>query len=166
MKGMKVNVRKKKRGFTVLEMILALIIMGIIVTVLTPLFRNSISMYIYTTEIAEEGQIARIAFNRMLMDMRDITTLNSGTSTSIDFIDVDNDNLNYYVSGSNLFLNGSLAAENLNDLTIEYIDWNGASIDEPDSSTWQIRITMEFDIMGSPQTYTGEIQPRNWQGGI
>jgi prepilin-type N-terminal cleavage/methylation domain-containing protein len=157
---------KKNAGFSLIEIITALVIMAIITVTLMPLFKNNVEMYFHTAAIADAGQGARIAFNRLLMDMRMMTDLNSGTATSIDFNDVDGNTVTYSISGSTLLLNGNTAAENVSSLTFEYIDTNGVITSAPNAGTWQIRVTLQFDIFGSPQSYSAEIQPRNWQGDI
>jgi len=157
------KLKEKTGGFTLLEMVLALVIMSIITVTLAPLFRNSVNMYMYTAAIADSGQCARIAFNRLLMDMREIQTMNYGGTTYINFVDIDGDTRSYTVSESNLYLNGQLAADNLQSLNFEYMDINGVTCSATDPDIWQIRMTMNFDIMGTTHTYSADIQPRNWQ---
>ena len=157
---------RKKGGFTLLEVILALIVMGIITVTLVPLFRNNIEMYLHTSAIVEAGQSSRIAFNRVIMSMREMTNLNYGTDGSINFDDIDGNTYSYEVSGDYLLMNGSVAAENVSGMILEYVSTDGSTSAAPDSSTWSIRVTLNFDIMNSPQSYSAEIMPRNWQTGL
>jgi prepilin-type N-terminal cleavage/methylation domain-containing protein len=158
--------RKRKSGFTLLEVILALIVMGIITVTLVPLFRSNIEMYLHTAAIVEAGQSSRIAFNRLIMSMREMNDLNYGTDGSINFDDIDGNTYSYEVSGDYLLMNGSVAAENVSSMVLEYVSTDGSTSAAPDSSTWSIRVTLNFDIMDSPQSYSAEIMPRNWQSGI
>ena len=157
---------RKKGGFTLLEVILALIVMGIITVTLVPLFRNNIEMYLHTAAIVEAGQSSRIAFNRVIMSMREMTDLNNGTDASINFNDINGDTYSYEISGDYLLMNGSVAAENVSGMILEYVSMDGSTSAAPDSSTWSIRVTLNFNIMNSPQSYSAEIMPRNWQTGL
>ena len=158
--------QKQRDGFTLIEMILGLVVMGIITVALMPLFRNNIELYLNTSAIAEAGQSSRIAFNRLIMNLREMTDLNSGTENAIDFADIDGNTFNYSVSGNYLMMNGSVAADHVSSMQIDYVSTDGTVKTAPDSSTWSIRVTLNFDIMNSPQSYSAEIMPRNWQTGL
>ncbi|MBN1781611.1 prepilin-type N-terminal cleavage/methylation domain-containing protein [bacterium] len=155
------KIKAGNAGFSLMELIMAMLVMAVLMVAITPLFKTSILTFTQTTAIAESGQSARIAFNRLLLDMKKMDLINSGSSSGISFDDIDGNTVVYAYSGERLLRNGSTAAGDVSGFTIEYIDVDGYVYAAPSDDTWQIKVTLDFDIQGSPASFTAEVSPRN-----
>jgi prepilin-type N-terminal cleavage/methylation domain-containing protein len=156
------------RGFTLVEMVIALVATSVIVVSVAPYFRVNLKSYM-TVRLAKDSlEAARIGFNRMTSEMRRLQDPND-----IDYADSDDfqfwymnpdgsyTQVEYYYHSSTGQVRrwtggfNSRLVEGVSTFNITYYDKSGSSF-SPGSSTypniWRVRIKM---ILGSDdETYT------------
>jgi prepilin-type N-terminal cleavage/methylation domain-containing protein len=76
------------RGFTMIEMVIALTATAVLIGAVAPFFRVNLKSYMAVRFAKDTLESARIGFNRMVSEMRrlqDTNDFNSASSTSLDF---------------------------------------------------------------------------------
>jgi prepilin-type N-terminal cleavage/methylation domain-containing protein len=99
------------KGFTLVEMAIAIVVTSIIVVTITPFLRTTVNSYMTVRLGKETMEAARIGFNRMSSEIRRIeapTQFTSGSSTSFEF-EFTNENdstgdVEYYYDSHNYWL--------------------------------------------------------------
>lgn len=124
-----------KRGFTLIELIMVITIVGIIGGVIAPFVANSINYWILVKDEREVISSARLALNRMVREIRQIKDTASITAfTDTDFAftrlkaDGSEETVRFYQSGSSLLRNTRELSDKLQGpggLTFRYLDENG-----------------------------------------
>jgi prepilin-type N-terminal cleavage/methylation domain-containing protein len=87
--------RPQGRGFTMIEMVIALTAAAILVGSVAPFFRVNLKSYMAVRFAKDSLESARIGFNRMVSEMRrlqEVNDINAATSTSFDFFYLKPDN--------------------------------------------------------------------------
>jgi len=98
---------KDSAGFTIIELICTMVIIGIVAAMFTGYFRSQALLFNTTASDQDLNQNARVILERMGNEVRqaETMTLTSATDFSIT-ADIDEDGINetvrYYLSGSNL----------------------------------------------------------------
>jgi prepilin-type N-terminal cleavage/methylation domain-containing protein len=80
--------RPKGRGFTMIEMVIALTAAAILVGTVAPFFRVNLKSYMAVRLAKDTLEAARIGFNRMVSEMRrlqETNDINTATSSTFDF---------------------------------------------------------------------------------
>lgn len=121
----------KKTGFTLTELIIVIILVGIIAGVVTPFIANSFSYWVITR--AERDAIfgSRLALNRMVREIRQIKNVSSignYTATQFSYTDINNNSMDFRQSGASLYRNTDELSDKLQDpggLEFTYLDQNG-----------------------------------------
>jgi len=168
--------RTHSAGFTLIEMIISIVLVGIIVASISPLFQGSARSYYTVTTINENFQAARIGFNRMLSDLRELlgsTSILSGTSYSITFTDVNGSTITYVLSNAYTLdrtktgtdnIPPAVLVPNVTGLDIEYFDKDGVELAAPlaaPANVWNIRVSMTVNVSGQSASFQGTASPRN-----
>jgi prepilin-type N-terminal cleavage/methylation domain-containing protein len=150
---------KKKMGFTLIEMIIVLVIVGIIAAFSSKLLSQGFSAYL--TGKSVEGAVwqARLALARMALDFRRLRSRNDfitkGTNQFV-FIDLTGTTITYQLTGSNLTRNGQTLATGVNNLNFNYYDSTGAA-----ATTEVYYITYSFALNNTTLSYQSGIYFRN-----
>ncbi len=159
------------RGFTLIEMIVSMVIAGIAMAAITPIFMGNTKSFNTVTLINESAQAARIGFNRLMADLREInrsTSISNGTANSITFIDVSGNVISYSQSGYDINRAKGVVASakmipNVSGFSIQYYDRNDALIALPISAptnVWRICVTLNVTISGQTATFESSVNPR------
>jgi len=159
------------RGFTLIEMVVSLVIAGIVMATLTPIFVGNTRSFNTVTLVNENVQAARIGFNRLMADLREINrsaSISNGTANSIVFTDVSANVISYTQSGYNInrakgAVASALMIPNVSGFTIQYYDRNDALISPPLSApanVWRIRVTLNVTVSGQTATFESSVNPR------
>jgi len=153
---------RKSRGFTLMELVMTIVIMAILLGTLGPLYRTGLTLFLKTNEITQGSQSARIAFNRLVHDLKTISVINDCTYHSIDFDDIDGNNIVYELSGTDLLRNDARAMNHVQNLWFVYYDRNNNWIWSPETDDlWVVRVIMDIDVDENESRFTAEVSPRN-----
>lgn len=141
-------------GFTLIEFLSVIVLLGIIGTVVTMIYTNSLSAI--TTQQAvitatTEGQLAIQRMFREIASTRSPTDISTASSSTYAFTDTSGNSITYTLSGSTLTRNGITIANSVNSLTFTYQNKNGSSA----GSTSAIRyVTFSINISNQSANYS------------
>lgn len=126
----------KKLGFTLIELIMVIVIVGIIAGVMTPFAANSFRYWALTRSERDAIFSSRLALNRMVREIRQIknvASITTFTATQFAYTDINNNTMNFQQSGNSLLRIYNGASNELSNklqssggLTFTYLDTNGA----------------------------------------
>jgi len=126
---------KTQGGFTLIELVLVIIIVGIILAGSSNLMAQGFRSFIATRDILNENRQTSIAIESMIRDLhaiRSTSDITSASSATITFNDTAGNSIAYSKSGSILTRTENsepqILADNLPDLSFEYYANNGTSI--------------------------------------
>jgi prepilin-type N-terminal cleavage/methylation domain-containing protein len=167
------NGRKGERGMTMIELVISLVVIGLISVTLMPFFKVNLQSYLKARTGKTAIQTARIAFNRMVNDVKQLKSpldIWYGSSSRID-VDVPNDGLaaityRYDSSDDILYRDGVKLAESVKSFTISYFTMNGTQKSVPFayvSDVWRIQIDMSVGDAQYTLNLREQIAPRNFQ---
>lgn len=166
---------RRKRGFSLIELIMAIMILGIIAGVGAPLIIEVSEAWIFQTQRKELSESARIAMDRMIREIRrilDRASVITANSTTFQFIDIDNRNITFGISGTVLTrsVNGIpyRLASNISSLSFTYYDSAGAVIATPTLNPAQtdirrIAIDLTFSLGNQQLSFSSSVSPRRLQ---
>ncbi len=124
---MSMSIIKKKqisRGFTLIELVLVVALMGIISVVLGRVLMQGYKTFITSQEILETDSKAWLALERISDDIRQIRSASdiSVTQTSaMTFVDVTGTTIQYSLSSDSLLRNGQTLINGVQSLTFDYL---------------------------------------------
>ncbi len=152
---------KKIRGFSLIEFVIVITIMGFVAVISSALIFHTFRTYYAITVMSDLDSQARVVFNRMTKDFREIQTNQSGFSfvqdseatDQITFNDADANSITYAISGGNLVRNSQILATNVSDLKFTFYDQAGGTTTTPLLVRY---IKFMFTISKSQSTQSGE----------
>ncbi len=112
-------------GFTLLEAILVIAILSVIVGAVAPLFRTSVLGWEARDRRLELFQIARIAMDKMVREMKTSVEFSTVLSDEVDFLDGNGNSVEFKLDGNILERNGDELASPVSALTFTYYDREG-----------------------------------------
>lgn len=141
----------KRTGFTLIEVIMVLVILGIVAGIVTPFVANAIRYWDLVRKERELISTARYAVNRVVREIRQLKNTNSITTyTDTDFAftrikaDGTDENVEFQQSGDILLRNSDELADDVQSLTFTYLDVNGGTTSTP-SSMRMVRIQLVLE---------------------
>ncbi len=159
---------KKQNGFSLIELITVIVILGVIVAMSSLLLSQGFNAFFNTANIADANSQGQLALERMSRDIRQIRSpsdITTATSTQLSFNDINNDAISYTLSGSNLTLTQNsttqILAVGINSLTFTYYDQNGATPPASTAATRFIKVTLTVTQNNANFTVSTSIYPRN-----
>lgn len=128
--------RQKQTGFTLIELVMTIVLMGIISVVMGRILFQGYQTFLTSQNISETDWHGFLALERIASDIHnirsagDISTIQSNQFT---FVDVDGNTVQYQVSGNTLLRNGQTLAGGVQSFSFSYTDENGATTATPSS---------------------------------
>jgi prepilin-type N-terminal cleavage/methylation domain-containing protein len=146
----------KKRGFTLIEMALTIVIIGITIGLLSPWLINAVQAYdLVSTRRIMLGQV-RAGLDRMVREIRLIpgqAQIISTTASSFQFQYPAGTNITYSLSGTDLKRNTDKLIQNVTALTFTYYDQAGNTTTTA-SSVRSVGIQISAHTTSSNNAYT------------
>lgn len=164
---------KPARGFSLVEVIVVIVVVGIIFSVGAMILGRGFSAYFGGENVTAQDWQARVAFERMTRDLRDAhanTNVVVTGGTAINFSVYDQatatiTNVNYALSGTTLQRNGVALADNVNNLQFALLQSNGATTALA-SQAYYIQVQLTVSASGPKGNYNlsfrDTISPRNF----
>ena len=128
----------RKNGFTLIELVVVISVVGIISTIVGSILLGAIDAWTFKFNRNDILWDSRLAIDRMTREIRTIrnaTSVTTASSSQLRFIDAGNKDITYSMSSTNLNRteNGTvnLLAENVSSLAFTYYDANDAVIPAP-----------------------------------
>ena len=129
---------KKNKGFTLVEIVIAIVIVGIVSTIIGAMLLGTIKAWTFKfnrNDILWDGRLALDRMTREIRTIRNSTSVTTASAAQLRFIDTNNTDITYSLSSTNLnrTANGTanLLAENVSSLAFTYYDSSGTVIPVP-----------------------------------
>lgn len=162
--------RDNAGGFTLIEMIVSIVLVGIMASFLIINVADLIEGYLFTRDNTNTSLGAQVALSRLTKELSAIDSVSSGSETSMtySFVRDGASQSNRTVSwagtaGDPLLLGGVILAENVNSFQINYCDAYSDAGDFTWSGTEKV-IGITLDITGASDvvsSFSFRVVPRN-----
>lgn len=152
------------RGFTLIEMVVVMAIVGVVAVAVTPMIMSMFESYTDQRQFADTDAQARLALERMLRELRTVRTPAdlSAPGASISFTDVNGNAIAYSLSGTQLLRDTDVLATGVANLAFSYFDRTGAPV-AGGAAPYYIRA--QFTLAppgGNARNLIGEVLPRTF----
>jgi prepilin-type N-terminal cleavage/methylation domain-containing protein len=124
---------RSKKGMTLIEIVMAIVIVASVVTGLSFYIKNIVDLYNFVTFRSEIASSGRLALSRMIREIRQCSSpteaagnISVADAHGFTFIDVTGATIAYSLSGTNLMRNSDVLAANVSALNFTYYDLNSA----------------------------------------
>lgn len=112
--------KNKKLGFTLLELIIVIVLVGIVVFFLAGIIQQIVESWYFVVDKEELSIQAPYALNRLVRELRTANTVTSALSNSITFRDYQNNVYMYYLSNGVLYRNGKEILDGITNFSLQY----------------------------------------------
>jgi len=141
---------RNKRGFTLIELIMVIVLVGIIAGVIAPFMGNAFTYWALVRNEREAIATARMALARMTREIRhieEVTSIDTFTATQFEFDrvkpDQTMDDVDFELSGDTILRNSQELADNVSSLAFAYLDADGnTTATQADIRMVQITLTV------------------------
>jgi prepilin-type N-terminal cleavage/methylation domain-containing protein len=156
-------------GMTLMEMILVIAVSGILVSASVVVFQPIIDSWAIAQSRSEAVVEVQFALDRMeteIAALKDATSVVTASASEFRFIDVDNNNIRFYVSGSNIMRNNDILVRGIQSLTFSYTSVAEAAVASPivspsATNLWRVKARIAVVNDGQSVTMETQVQPRN-----
>lgn len=160
---------KNTRGFTLIEMIAAIALMGILAAFVSIGIAKVFEGYIFTRDNADTSLNAQIAMSRLMKEFSSIEAVTLGSGTAItytynkDGISIPDRRVSWSGVNTPLLLGGNVLTENVNDFALTY----HTSHTDAGDNTWdgtEKMIGITLDLKGASNvvsSFSIRVVPRN-----
>jgi prepilin-type N-terminal cleavage/methylation domain-containing protein len=166
-------------GFTLVEIVIVLVVMGIIILAITPFLRVNLKSYVAVKKGKYNLEMARIGFNRMISEMRriqgplsirfeDSSTMQFDAMFSRDGV-ISTKTITYaYDAAAGVVTRAedpqgaSTLVDNVSSFQLEYLDKAGNPI-STESEIWRLRVSMTIGTGSEAAQFIQEIHPKIFQ---
>jgi prepilin-type N-terminal cleavage/methylation domain-containing protein len=119
--------RKKTAGFTLIELIMVIVIMGVISVVIGHILFQSFQTFITAQSVSDDDWQGLLSMNKFTNDVHNIRSMNdisTITASSFSFVDMSGTTVTYALSGSSLQRSGTTLASGVTGMAFAYYDKN------------------------------------------
>lgn len=116
-------------GFTLIELVVVLILMGIISVVVGRILFHGYQTILTSQNISESDWSGFLALDRLVDDIHNIRSaadIATASATQLIFVDVNNTTVQYQLSGTNLLRNSQTLASGIQSIVFSYLTTSGA----------------------------------------
>lgn len=167
--------KKNKKGFTLIEVIMAIVLASVLALLVGPLLGVAIQSYLFHSDrvgLQESSDLAHARMSREIRRVKNDQSFVTATSDTLTFVNNDNQQIRYRLNGNSITRTQDAQAETVlvdniqtNGLTFTYYDENGNEISSFTPATIsnirgiEIRIVFASNL-GTLLTQTF-VRPRN-----
>lgn len=153
---------KKQKGFTILESLLAIVVISVVLVAVGYILLQAMRSYTLVIDRREALQEARLAVNMMTNEIQTIanptTDISSISTTSMTFTKAGGGGVVYSISGGELFRGSNILATNVSSQSrFDYYTAGGALTSNP-SQVYRVHIALEVD---TGDTASGKVMLNN-----
>lgn len=126
--------RRSQKGFSLVELVMTIVIMGIISVVVGKILLQGYKTFITSQDISEvdwQGLLALESLTNDIHNIRSSADITTISSSSFAFTDMTGTSVTYALSGSTLQRNSLTVASGISALTYSYLDKNGSVTASP-----------------------------------
>ncbi len=159
---------KKQQGFSLIEMIMVILVLGILTAMASLLLSQGLNAFSSSSDLLDANAQGQVAIQRMARDIRLVRSpadISTATSGQFSFTDINNNAVSYALSGSSLNVtkNGSTQtlAVGVNSLTFTYYDRNGTTPPASTAATRYIKIALVITQNNVNYSLTTSLYTRN-----
>ncbi|MBU4148945.1 MAG: prepilin-type N-terminal cleavage/methylation domain-containing protein [Candidatus Omnitrophica bacterium] len=155
-----------KRGFTLIELVMVIVIIAIIVVMIAPFIATMLDSWLFLKTERDMLFSTRLALNRVVREIRQIENVASiatFTATEFEFDEVGSNTINFRQSGSSLLRNSDELCDKLQDpggLTFTYLDSDG-NVTATAANIRMVRVKMILELEDSSITIESSATFRN-----
>jgi len=158
-----------KEGFTLVEVVLAITLVALMATVGAYAFSPVLDTWLIGSSRGQAANSTSYALNRMMNEiaqLKDAQSVLTATANQFEFIDVDDNTIDYSLSGTNLMRNGNILARGVQALAFSYWDVNHQSLAGPAVSPsatdlWRVSIGLTSQAGEQEVQMETQVRPRN-----
>jgi len=157
------------RGFTLIELIMTLMIVGVLGAMGASLMSTGFRTYFAGRELAQDAAGGTLAVERMTRDLRTIRSATAADiptmgGAAITFVDVDGNSVSYALGGGSLTRseNGGAAqplAANVNNLAFTYLQNDGQTMAGAAAQVWYVSVAFTVASQNASMTFRGTVKP-------
>ncbi|MCM8778345.1 MAG: prepilin-type N-terminal cleavage/methylation domain-containing protein [Candidatus Omnitrophica bacterium] len=114
----------KSVGFTLLELVMVMALMGILIFFLSGVIRKGVEAWYFVVDKEELSLQTSYALNRLVRELRTAQNIISASENYISFTDYQNNTFNYYISQEILYRNGKEILDGIIDFSLHYYPSN------------------------------------------
>ncbi len=126
--------QNKQAGFTLIEIILVIVIIGIIAGTASSMLGEGLNAFLTANNVTDADWQGQIAIQRMERDIRAVRSaadISTASTNQFAFVNNTGTSITYTLSGSNLLRNSQTLATGVQTLAFAYSDLNGNSTATP-----------------------------------
>ncbi|MDO9464609.1 MAG: prepilin-type N-terminal cleavage/methylation domain-containing protein [bacterium] len=161
-----------KKGFTIIELIMVIVITGIIAGITAMLLLQVMNVYSFVTVrevILSDGELAMGRMSREIRQIEDVYSIYKADSEEIEFEDAYYNLINFRRSGGSLLRNSDELATDLTSLTFQYTTSDGnppvvndpATPEEEETNIKRIQINLTIKKGDEEIALQSQVYPRN-----
>ncbi|MGA3084671.1 MAG: prepilin-type N-terminal cleavage/methylation domain-containing protein [Thermodesulfobacteriota bacterium] len=162
-----------KKGFTLIEIIMTIIIVGIISIVVGPILLQGFTSFFVSSGLTDMDAQGKLAMERMARDIRmiqsplssNITTMTATQFTFVTGVTGSNVTVSYQLSGTQLNRNTPILATNVSALTFTYLQNDRVTLATGAGNIWVVQIQLTLSYSGGgfneSKTFQTSVFPRN-----
>ncbi len=164
--------RFRRDGFTLTEMIMVIVVLGIVAAVAAPVMANAFRAYFTGKDIAETDWQARAALERMSRELRTVRApadLVITSASDLSFTDIDGNVIRYCLgavgtcpgTAGNLMRNSQSLATGVSGLTLSYLTRTGVATGVA-AQVFYIVTGFTMTQNTASKVFTATVGPRNF----
>lgn len=163
---MKMNEKKNSwaGGVTLIELTMVIVIVGVLAGASSMYIKETIDLWRFLSfrnEVVAQGRTALIRMEREMRQVKDKDSISTASATQFQFTDINDNSINFYLSGNNLMRNSDILANNVTTLNFTYFDRDNTTPVADTSQIYRITITLGIQSGNQSNTLRSQVYPRN-----
>lgn len=160
---------KNIQAYTLIEMVFVVTLVGLIASVVSLGFFPVLNSWSIGNPRSTLANAAGYGLGRMVGEMAQLKDQNSvvaATASQFQFIDMNDNNITYSLTGNTIMRNGDILAQDIQSLGFTYSDINEQNLPAPQVSPaatdiWRIKIQVTAGSGGQQINLESAVHPRN-----